>query len=251
MDRVIAGSENVYVSLCCDSLVSKGETDLFANVKKAGRRLRDIASSHGIAVSEEVVENKNFSDDILALESFLSENSQNVFEASCDNVKICAADSVYDEVDFVMNTIRKLVREQGLRYRDFVLISRSDSVYSPLIDEVSSLYKIPCYTDNRVAMTSLPFTVFMISSVKAALSFETEDIMRMAKTGLAGVDDSEISKVENYAYIWNVDGKKWLEKWNMNPDGLKSVTTEKEAERFKKELDVINDIRERIILPLI
>ncbi len=250
LDRVIAGCTDVFVSLCCDSLLQKGETDLFGNVKIIGRRLKTIAESHGVGVLEEKLENKSYSQDIIAFEEFLSENSSDKFDEPSGNIKICSAENVYSEVDFVMNTIRRLVREEGLRYRDFVIISRSDGVYSSLIDEVSELYNIPCFTDKRVPMSSLPFTVFILAAIKAAISFETDDIMRMAKTGLAGLDNTEISRIENYAYIWNINGKKWLSDWNMNPEGLKTVTSEKDAERFKNDIDSINSIRKRLIIPL-
>lgn len=250
LERIVAGSEDVYVSLCCNSVSPDSETDIFANVKKAADRLIRIAKAHGVGYETELCDYKAVADDALAFESFLAKDTSPVYEGEVEHIKICKAKSVYDEVDFVMNTIRRLVRERGMRYRDFVLISRSDACYSRLIDEISENYNIPCFTDKRVALSSLPFTVFAVSAVKAALSFETEDILRLAKTGLVFDDRADVSSLENYVYTWNIDGKKWLSDWTMSSKGLGGGNSKIDIEKQKAEAERINGLRLRVIEPL-
>lgn len=250
LDRMAAGSENVYVSLCCDSVFPDGETDIFTNVKKAADRLIRIAKAHGVGYNTELCEYRTVADDAFAFESFLAKGTAPVFEDEVEHLKLCKAKSVYDEVDFVMNTIRRLVREKGMRYRDFVLISRSDGSYSQLIDEISENYNIPCFTDKRVVLSSLPFTVFAVSAVKAALSFETEDILRLIKTGLVFDDRAEVSDLENYVYTWSINGKKWLSDWSMSAKGLGGGNSTMDIEKQMAEVEHINSLRLRVIEPL-
>lgn len=252
LDRIIAGCEEVIVSMCCDSLIPDNETDIFGNVKRAAGRLVSIANSHIVAVDKPLILNDNsrYAADINALEGFIAEKSDGIFNESSPNINICRADSVYDEIDFCMSTIRRLVREENLRYRDFVIISRSDT-YSSLIDEVSGIYSIPCYTDTRIKASSLPFSIFMMSAVKAAQSLDSNEILRMAKTGLAGLSTHETAMLENYVFVWSISGRKWLNEWTMNVNGLgASNASEKEAEKQRRDTDKVEALRLKLIVPL-
>ena len=245
LQRIISGSEDAIVSLCCDSIIDTNETDIFKNVKKSARILMDFAknSSIGAEIIKTECDATSFNNDIIKLEMHLAGLSSDPFDEVPQNIKITCAPTVYDEVESVMKTIRCSVREEGMRYKDFVIISRNDDCYSPIIDEFSELYDIPCFTDKRVPLMSLPFSVMVLSLVKAALSFETEDILRFVKTGLCGVAQSDISTLENYVYVWNINGKKWLDEWDMKVDGLSQKDD-------TVKLEHLNDIRQRVIGPI-
>lgn len=51
--------------------------------------------------------------------------------------------------------------------------------------------------------------------------------MRLLKTGLTALSGDEISELENYAFLWNIDGSKWRRDFTENPDGLGFDVTEK------------------------
>ena len=73
----------------------------------------------------------------------------------------------------------------------------------------------------------------------------------MLKTGLCGLDLDSIIRLENYAYIWNIDGNKWLCDWNMSTKGFKSVDiSDEDAEKLVLEAKEINEIRKQVIKPL-
>ncbi len=245
LQRIISGSDETIVSLCCDSLVDKNETDIFKNVKKSARILMDFAenSSIGVKIINTECDASSFSNDIIKLERHLAGLSSDNIDDIPQNIKITCTPTVYDEVELVMKTIRRSVREEGMRYKDFVIISRNDDCYSPIIDEFSELYDIPCFTDKRVPLISLPFSVMVLSLVKAASSFETEDILRFVKTGLCGITQSDISTLENYVYVWNINGKKWLDEWDMKVDGLSQKDDTEKIER-------LNGIRQKVIEPI-
>ena len=62
------------------------------------------------------------------------------------------------------------------------------------------------------------------------------------KTGLTTLTDTEIFEIENYTFLWSISGKKWLNEWNMNPNGLESIDTIK-----PEVLEKLNNIRNKII----
>ena len=254
LDRIISASDDTVVSLCCDSLISKSETDIFKSVKNCANRLIRIAESHSVLVAQPLYTEyfDEISYDVSALEAFVAEKLEKPFEDTVNNIEVFQADNVIGEVDHVMQTIRRLVMENGsgFRYNDFVIISRTDCVYSKLIEESSKLYDVPCYTDTRIPLMQLPLSVLVISALKAAVDIDTDELLRVAKTGLVGLSADEISSLENYVYIWGVNGKKWLNDWDMNPDGLREVAEEK-FESVQREIEKINSFRAKLIKPII
>ena len=252
LDRIVSGSDEVYVSLCCDGIIPDSDTDIFKNIKNCASRLVEIAKNHNIEADEplKLSENGRFAEDITALEAYSAEKCKDIFDKITPNIAICNAPTVYDEIDFCFNTIRKTVRETDMRYRDFVIISRDSGTYSDIIADVADIYGIPCYVDRRVGVSKLPLSVFVQSGISAAMSLDSDDILRFVKTGLAGLDVTEISKLENYVYMWSINGDKWLEPWTMSLKGLDEISDEIEAEKVANELEVINTLRERVVMPL-
>ncbi len=245
LDRLVAGSNKVYVSLCCDSTVSNGETDIFNNIKYSAQRLLTIASNHNVAVEESEILSgeKYFSDDINALECFLADKTKVVYENPASNITVCSAADIYDEIDNCFNTIRRMVRTENYRYRDFVIISRDSNAYSNVIADVADIYDIPCYVDRRMEVSKLPLSVFIVSAISAAMSYDTEEILKFVKSGLLGLSVDEVSKLENYVYIWSINGNKWLDDWSMSFGGLDKPADE-------TEIKEINAIRLKVIKPL-
>ncbi len=252
LERVIAGSENTYVTLCCDSLIPENETDIFKNIKNTANRLKSLALSHSVEVDEPVYLNNlnSLSSDLQELELFLSDKSVEVFDTNCQNIQVTKADSVFSEIDFCMNTIHRLVRTENYRYRDFVIISRNDT-YKDIIDEYANYYELPCFCDRRISALDLPISTFIISAIKAAISFNTEDILKLLKTGLTFVSKQDTVKLENYAYIWSIDGKKWLDNWTMNQNGLTSVDiSEEKLHKINEDTEKLDNLRKQVISPL-
>ena len=59
------------------------------------------------------------------------------------------------------------------------------------------------------------------------------------KTGLARLTPYEISLLENYTFLWNLSGKKWLKEWTANVDGF----VERQTEQQEKRLEELNQLR--------
>ena len=219
LERIISGSERTVVSLSCDSLVLKSDTELFANIKSSAERLKSMAESNGCEVTEVNLKKSYFnSTDIARLERFL-DNEDKDGELSGD-ISVVSFPTPKDEVDFCFKTIRRMVREEGFRYRDFVIVSRDGDTYSELVGLMAKRYAVPTFVDTRVSVSSLPLSMFTLSALKAALSFDTEDIIKMLKTGLTSVSDDVVLSLENYAFVWNINGKDWCNEWIQNPKGL-------------------------------
>jgi ATP-dependent helicase/nuclease subunit B len=245
LDRIISGADNVYVSLCADSEIIKNDADIFGNIKSVATILKAKATSHSVPIAETVFCERYKKDTgLYSLEKYLAGDSD-FMAVSDETVSICHAASVHSEVDFVMNTVQKLIRTKGYRYRDFVIISRSADTYMPLISARAKKYNIPVFTDTSVSVSSLPLSVFVLSAINAAIGFNTDSILKYLKTGLSNLSDNDIAQIENYCFVWGINGNKWKSDWNMSPDGLKMSSKEDNKSEY------INELRFKVITPIL
>ena len=74
--------------------------------------------------------------------------------------------------------------------------------------------------DKRLPLGSLPPAAAARAAMEITDSLSTEKLLRFHKCGVGFLSDDELSELQNYAYIWNIDGAAWKKDWNMDPDGL-------------------------------
>lgn len=221
LERIIGGSKETVVSFGCDSLQPLNDTEIFANIKKSALRLKSMAENCKIEVKETYLKEIYYnSADIKRLEAFLAEKPANAGEQFGGDIIIAEQQNPKSEVEYCFKTIRRLVREENLQFKDCVIVSRNEDPYRELINLASKTYKVPCFVDTRVQVSALPLSVFMLSALKAAVSFDSEDIIKMLKTGLTFLSSDEVNELENYTYVWSVNGSGWKSKWLQNPNGL-------------------------------
>lgn len=261
IERMLSKSQAVYVTLCTDNLDNcDDETDLFAHTKRTARRLIDIAKRSGVAVAKPQylsMRNKfnNFppdfkrfsSPELAALEKELFSLTPNVYEEECGNITLCKASDIYSECEYIACTAKKLIRENGYRCRDIAVIARESSAYEAPLRSALKKCGIPVFEDSRQPVDVSPVVALVESAIDIASNgFGTESLMRYLKTGLSGFTTEEISAVENYCYLWSINGSQWVREWTQNPNGF----GEEAGEDEKAELDMLNSIRKRIVSPL-
>lgn len=244
IELIIKEAKEVYFSFCADNLELTDEINVFLNIKKEIESLMDIAKKYSVEISEPQIMNRKKNEELEFLENILSGETYKKFDNSIENVEICAADSKYSEIDYVAQKISLLVRENDLRYKDFAIISADTESYKSIISLVFSKYNIPCYIDNRTEIRNLPLVNFVLCLIKLSFNLNSETIFKMLKTELLNISQEEIADLEDYVYVWNIKGNKWLETWDMNPNGFEKS---REKESVDKKLVYLNSIRQKII----
>ncbi len=246
MERIITQADEVHIALTLDPDIKK-PYDIFENVRKTARRLKSIAASHHVSVTEEktVKDFLKIPDDLKAVEQILSDSAQEIV-ADGNHVTVCCAETVFDEADYAARTIRRLVREEGYRYRDFVIIARNTVPYEEAVAIACEKNDISCFIDRRMPLSDFPPAVAMLSVIGTIKRFTTESVFRFSKSGIGIFTTEELSLLENYCRLWNIDGKDWLKEWDMNPKGLQAENSPVDIEK----LNAINELRTRVILPL-
>lgn len=247
IERILTQAKDVYICLT-DNTAAKKQFSIFTNIREAAKRVTDYAVSQGIEVAEPEVFEKSFynREGLKELEGLLSQGIGE--KLSDDSVFIAECATVEDQAEFAARTIRSTVRREGLRFKDFVVIARDSEPYEASVQAAFKRNGVPLFFDRRAPLTGFSAAIAVDAALKA-LDFNTENLLKFHKTGLGTLSAAEISKLQNYCFIWNIKGDIWLKEWDMNPSGFSA------DERFfsnnKEELSLLNGLRKRAIEPIL
>ena len=261
IEQMLKKSTAVYVTLCTDNLQnSDDETELFAHTKRTAHRLISAAKKNGAPVAKPQYLSmrskfNNFppkferyaSPELSALEQELFSPAPNVYEEECDNITLCKAADIYAECEYIACTAKKLIRENGYRCRDIAVIARDSSAYEAPLRSALKKCGISVFDDSRQPVDTSPVVNLLTCAIGIASGgFDTETVLRYLKTELTDFSDEEISRVENYCYLWQINWGGWLKEWQQHPRGFGEEMKEEDT----AELEELNALRRRIVAPL-
>lgn len=252
ISRMITQSENVYITLCADKVYTdEFDVSAFACVRDTAKKLIDIAKKNGVAAGFETppeYSGRYLSKALETLEKSLYSSAPEVYEGKADEVCIFTARTAYEECEYVALNVKRLLREENYRCRDIAIISRSEGEYSKALRSALKKHGVPVFEDKRKALSIYPPVVLVRAAVEiASKGFNTDAVFRLLKTQLTELSVEETGELEEYVYLWQLDGKKWLQSWTFNPSGLGNGESEKDREK----LSYINTLRRRAVEPLI
>ena len=247
LSEIIRQADETVFSFCYDASLAD-DTGLFSAINETVKQIKKTAEKHNTPVRVDATLSQNFfeTEELKVLERRLSQGNYEPYDAKTENVVVTAAATCYDEAEYAAKEIRRLVREEGYRYRDFAVISRQEEQYRSAVEHTFKKYDVPCFTDKRYGVAFMPISVFVSASLIAAECFDSESILKYLKTELCDITFSEISALENYVYMWGIDRSDWKNEWTMSPSGF-----EKFDDADKQELLKLNDVRKRAIAPLL
>lgn len=261
IERMLCDAEAVYVTLTMEIPGEAGNFDPFAHTKETERRLVRLAQKNNIPVSKSLnlsMGNKynNFPKGFLrfdrpglaALEKNLFDPAACIYEDECPEITLVTAGDIYSECEYVACMAKKLIREEGYRCRDIAIVAREIEQYDAPMRAALIKCGVNVFDDRRQPITASP----LVSLVRAAFSaaavgINTENLMRFHKSGLTELTTDELSELENYAYLWQINGSKWLREWKNHPGGYGFAMTDEDS----ATLEAINAVRERAVEPLV
>jgi len=248
------------VCLCTDSLEREGlwdETDVFAPVKRAFGKLKAISEELGIKMEPAVNLNRNplprlqNSEELAHLERYFYTYPFKPFGEETKDISLYSALNAFTEVESIARDIIRLVRDEGLRYRDIAVVTRDLGSYESLIQVVFDEYEIPYFLDRKMELVKHPLVRMILAMLDIFNhNWTYEAVFGYLKTGLTGIDADSIDLLENYVLACGIRGNIWTkeEPWTMDPDFLPD---DKNKEFLEQRLKIINDIRYRVTAPLL
>ncbi|HBR01733.1 MAG TPA: helicase-exonuclease AddAB subunit AddB [Ruminiclostridium sp.] len=257
--QLLKKTERVNISLCTDSLEDSRltlETDVFSPVKQAYRKLAGMARGLGVTEENPVFLHHSpeprFKDspELAHLEQNYYSYPYSVFQKETRELSLFSATNIFSEVESAAIDIIRLCRDKNLRYRDIGVISRNLPAYEKIIEAVFSEYGIPCFIDRKTDIKNHPLVRLALSMMDIFNeNWSYESVFRYLKTGLTGVGQDAIDRLENYVLACGIRGNQWTknEDWRMTPELMPDENT---LESQKDLLEDINEIRARVWAPL-
>lgn len=241
LEHLIRVSPSVTVSINCDRV----DSPLLA-FEKAGNTAKQIlrcAESAGVEVVMEYIPGRTG-----ALQTVREKLFQGAIEkgSAKQQLRVYRAETPYQECLAAAQEIMKKV-QSGCRYRDLTVVCTDMAVYKPLINLVFHRMGIPVYQSGTEDILQKSVVSTVLNALEAALSdFDQRSTLRYLRSALSPLKPDICDEVENYAVVWAIRGKKWLEKWENHPEGLSGVW----SDGVRRHMDRINEARESAIKPL-
>lgn len=247
--QIMQKADKLVISLCTDGIYRKG-TGIFDLVNRTRERISSLAEDVGVSVLPDIVLGENVrhkNEALKAVEAGLFRVNES-FANENNSVSIAELPDAHAEAEFIASTIRNLVKEKGYHYNDFTVVCRSPERYCGVLDVEMKKREIPCFISESKRVDAEPVMRFVIGALVAITkSFATEEILEMLKTGVSGLSADEISKLENYAYLWKLKGSQWKMDFDRHPEGFGTDFTEANERELKK----LNALRSKVVEPLL
>lgn len=216
---------------------------LFALSKKMVTSVVKIAKERGVNIETPVCLNQRpvyrflENEPLEFLESHLFRYTKEHYEKEQDSVQIWCAKNAREEMDFVAQKIRYLVRTEHYRYKDFAIVTNDLKAYTNQTEHIFKKYDLPVFLDDKRSIL-LNSCVEYIRSLLAMAekNFTYESVFRYLRTGLTGISREDIDVLENYVIAMGIRGyKKWQETWIRRSSGMDENDLA-EVNRIRKQL---------------
>ncbi len=103
--------------------------------------------------------------------------------------------------------ICRLIREEGLAYRDIAVILGDLAGYAPYVETEFAQMSIPCYIDRTRKITLNPMIEYIKSVLELyAKDFSYESVFHYLRSGLSDLTWEEVDRLENYCLQTGIKG---------------------------------------------
>lgn len=216
LQHLMGQGDKMTVNLIGDVELMGDVDSLFAPSFLTMEKLEERANRENIPYFSEEIE-ASFSlrcSELEHLERELFEESPKIYENSdISAVKLFSALNPRTEVEWVASEILELVRHQGQRFRDILVVARDFSAYRTHIESVFPRYQIPVFTTEMTSILDKP-VISVVKSVFQAINshFSMEDMLSYLKTGFSSLKRENVDELEEYVLSWEENN--WRSPWD-------------------------------------
>ena len=255
--ELLKKAERVTITLCTDTLEDNtaSGTDVFAPVRNVYRKLARSAKENSIIIEKPISfgESVRFkkSEELTHLEKYFYTYPYKTYKSKTQDISLFAAMNIFSEIEAAATEIIRLCRDHNMRFREIAVVTRNLPAYEKLVEIIFSDYEIPYFIDRKVDINNHPLVRLLLSMMDIFIdNWSYEAVFRYLKTGLTGIDQSSIDRLENYVLACGIRGNYWTREkpWDMSPE---LIPKDKLPDENQKELEQINEIRSRIVKPLL
>lgn len=167
-------------------------------------------------------------------------------EKQCE-IRMLEALSPREEVHQTALYIRKLIREEGLTYRDIAVVIGDLEGYASYVETEFGQLEIPCFLDRTRGIVLNP----MIEYIKSVLQlyirdFSYDTVFHFLRSGMADISREEIDELENYVIRTGARGYRTYSRlFTRKTEEMQQGSGQEDTERAEETMERLNRIRQQ------
>ncbi len=225
---------NITIAYKGDEIQGKDDvTNAFYPIYVTEERLTELAQQYGyypkrnlhLDTPHRFKDNKS----LRYLEENYFNHGSGKFKGEENNISIFKAQNPYSEIEFIAKEVLRLVREEGFRYRDILIVCRDLPSYKDIAKVIFSEYEIPNFVDDKEGISGNPLIIYITSLLDIFLRrWKDTAIITHLKSGFINLQWHEVDMLENYLLEYGIKSrKKWIDSkyWKENPkyEGIENI----------------------------
>ena len=168
-------------------------------------RVEDIPDRYRMIKSETVTRIER---DLFAPDQRRAERENRDFEPADLTVTECA--NPYYEAENAAAYVHHLIRDEGYRMKDIVLIANDEGGMQPKILRTFEEYGLTPFVDARRGISDSGAVSLLMGLLEFAdRAHQTQAMLTVLKSGLTGYDETRIWDLENYVKQYRIKGSMW------------------------------------------
>lgn len=162
-------------------------------------------------------------------------------------IRMFEALSPREEVHQTALYIRKLIREEGLTYRDIAVVIGDLEGYASYVETEFGQLEIPCFIDRTRGIILNP----MIEYIKSALQlyikdFSYDTVFHFLRSGMVDISREEIDELENYVIRTGARGYRTYSRlFTRRTEEMQQGSGQDDTEREEETQERLNRIRQQ------
>ena len=240
--KLIKIADEISVSCTIDNLDFNTDPniDIFYQNKITLKKIIDLAENKEIEYINLDKLNRFNNQELIHIENYLYNRKIEKYEKELKNVNLFLAKNEYTEIENVAKQIIKLVKDEGYRYKDISIITKSTDKYSNLARAIFSKYEIPIFIDEKRDLNQNILIQYVLSILEVFIkNYSYESVFNYLKTGFLEIDENDIFKLEKYCLKYGIKNNKFKK------DFIYGIN-----EKNQEEINNLNEIRKQVINPL-
>lgn len=167
-------------------------------------------------------------------------------EKQCE-IRMFEALSPREEVHQTALYIRKLIREEGLTYRDIAVVIGDLEGYASYVETEFGQLEIPCFLDRTRGIVLNPMIEYIKSAMQLYIrDFSYDTVFHFLRSGMADISREEIDELENYVIRTGARGYRTYSRlFTRRTEEMQQGSGQEDTERAEETLERLNRIRQQ------
>ena len=221
--------------------VYDGMQNLFFMSKDMVLRLHRICDEEHIEVERDIILDNvsvsrfSQSQELGFLEKNLFRYNYKKYEDDVKNIKLFAASTPKEELQYAISQIIVLTRKQGYRYKDIAIVSGDMAAFGTMAGNMLAQNDIPFFVDQKKSVTDNPFVELIRSAIEIVeKGFSYDSIIRYLRTGMTDIDRNGIDMLDNYCLAMGIRGRKaWFNEWKKKSRRKNDIYNYEQLENYR------------------